>query len=105
MLSPNGHTRITRSAETTGLWRAPIPPAPLTPREAFFSPHEAVPFVGAVGRISAEIIAPYPPGIPVLVPGELITAETLDVLAAAQRTGIRIAYAADATLSTIQVID
>lgn len=60
----------------------------------------------AVGRISAEVVAPYPPGIPVLVPGELITAETLNALQDAADAGIRIAYAyaSDPTLRTWQVL-
>jgi len=58
----------------------------------------------AVGRISAELVAPYPPGIPVLAPGEVITADALAALRAAQAQGGRIAYAADPTLATFQVI-
>jgi lysine decarboxylase len=57
-----------------------------------------------VGRIAAEVVAPYPPGIPLLVPGEMITAETLAALAAAARSGVRIAYAADPSLSSYQVV-
>ena len=45
----------------------------MSPRAAFFAPHESVPADLAVGRVSAELIAPYPPGIPVLAPGELVT--------------------------------
>jgi lysine decarboxylase len=49
-------------------------------------------------------VAPYPPGVPVLAPGEIITAEALAALRAAQAEGGRIAYAADPTLATFQVI-
>jgi arginine/lysine/ornithine decarboxylase len=45
----------------------------MVPREAFFAPSEMVAPDAAVGRISADIVVPYPPGIPVLVPGEVIT--------------------------------
>ncbi len=58
----------------------------------------------AVGRISAELIAPYPPGVPVLAPGELVTREALDALREVQADGGRIAYAADPRLATFQVI-
>jgi arginine decarboxylase len=75
-----------------------------TPRHAYFARHEAVPAGEAVGRVSAEIIAPYPPGIPVLAPGEEITAGALDALRAARATGVRIAYAADPSLATIRVL-
>ena len=47
----------------------------LAPREAFFAPNETVPASSAVGRISAELVAPYPPGVPVLASGELTTTE------------------------------
>ena len=56
---------------------------PSPPREAFFAPNETVGADAAVGRISAELVAPYPPGVPVLAPGEVITAEALAALRAA----------------------
>ena len=49
----------------------------------------------AVGRVSAELIAPYPPGIPVVMPGEEITAATVAALQPPDDSGARIAYAAD----------
>jgi lysine decarboxylase len=76
----------------------------LPPREAFFAPHETVPADLADGRISAELIAPHPPGIPVLAPGELVTAEIISALRAVLEDGGRIAYAADPTLATLQVL-
>ena len=54
----------------------------LPPREAFFAAAETVPTAEAVGRVSAELVAPYPPGIPVLAPGEEITEGALDALRA-----------------------
>ena len=76
----------------------------LAPREAFFGRSETVPRAAAVGRISAELIAPYPPGVPVLAPGELVTPEALAALAGAQAERVRIAYAADPGLDTLQVL-
>jgi arginine decarboxylase len=81
-----------------------VPETVLAPREAFFAPNETVPAGAAVGRVSAELIAPYPPGVPVLAPGELITSDALDALREVRADGGRIAYAADPTLSTLQVI-
>ncbi|MFC7575977.1 aminotransferase class V-fold PLP-dependent enzyme [Klenkia terrae] len=46
-----------------------VPVPVLPPREAFFADREAVPLADAVGRVCAELVAPYPPGIPVLAPG------------------------------------
>ena len=79
-------------------------PRAMTPRAAFFAAHEARPAEQAVGRVSAELIAPYPPGIPVVVPGELLTEETVSALRAASASGVRIAYAADPSLATFQVV-
>ncbi len=80
------------------------PQTVLPPREAFFAPHETVPAAAAVGRVSAELIAPYPPGVPVLAPGELVTAEALEALREVRADGGRIAYAADPALATLQVV-
>ena len=55
-------------------------------------------------RVSAELVAPYPPGVPVLAPGELITASALDALREVRDDGGRIAYAADPSLATFQVV-
>jgi arginine decarboxylase len=47
----------------------------MTPRDAFFARVEQVPVEDAVGRVAAEMVSPYPPGVPVLAPGELISQE------------------------------
>jgi lysine decarboxylase len=80
------------------------PQTVLAPREAFFAANETVPAAGAVGRVSAELVAPYPPGVPVLAPGELITASALEALREVRDDGGRIAYAADPSLATFQVV-
>ena len=80
------------------------PVATLPPRRAFFAAVETVPLSEAIGRTCAERVAPYPPGIPVLAPGELLTAETLAALGQARSAGVRIAYAADAGLQTLRVV-
>ena len=82
----------------------PLPPAPLTPREAFFADEEVVARDAALDRVSAELIAPYPPGVPLLVPGEQITAATLTALDRARAAGNRIAYATDPALSVFRVV-
>jgi lysine decarboxylase len=80
------------------------PVSVLTPRSAFFARDESVPLTDAIGRISAELIAPYPPGIPVLAPGEEITTAAVDALAESRAAGVRIAYAADPTLAAVRVV-
>ncbi|HEY0932102.1 MAG TPA: aminotransferase class V-fold PLP-dependent enzyme [Trebonia sp.] len=74
------------------------------PRQAFFAAHESVPVTEAVGRVCAELVAPYPPGIPVLAPGEQVTAEAVSALRQARASGVRIAYAADPTLTSLRVV-
>lgn len=91
-------------AVTAGVAWSVRPEAVMTPREAFFAPAATVRAAEAVGRVSAELIAPYPPGIPALAPGERITAEILQALHAAQADGTRIAYAADPSLGTLRVV-
>ena len=75
----------------------------MPPRQAFFTKRDTVTLERAIGRVSAELIAPYPPGIPVLAPGEEITADTIAALEQAKAAGVRIAYATDPTLATITV--
>jgi lysine decarboxylase len=81
-----------------------VPEAVLSPRDAFFAQNETVRADAAVGRVSAELIAPYPPGVPVLAPGELITRDAIESLREVRAEGGRIAYAADPTLETFQVV-
>jgi lysine decarboxylase len=76
----------------------------ISPRAAFFSELETVEARDAHGRISAEVVAPYPPGIPVIAPGERIDGRVLDVLRAEARRGTRIAYCRSPTLVTVQVV-
>ena len=58
----------------------------------------------AIGRISADLIAPYPPGVAVVAPGEVLTEQIVYGLAATKTAGVRIAYASDSTLETFRVI-
>jgi lysine decarboxylase len=76
----------------------------ITPREAFLGEGEAVPIDEAVGRISAESIAGYPPGVPSLLPGERITAEVIAYLRELTSAGARLHGAADPTFATVRVV-
>lgn len=75
--------------------------AELSPRETFYAPVEVVALKKAVGRICAEEITIYPPGIPLLMPGEKISAE---IVAAIKKSVGKVFGAADKTLSTIKVV-
>lgn len=81
----------------------PITCPPLTPREAFFAPQRRVPVAEAVGQISADSLCPYPPGIPLVLPGEVITAEALAQLQAIQAAGGMITGLRDA-LETLRIV-
>ena len=76
----------------------------ISPREAFFADSEILPFEKTLERICAEIICPYPPGIPVLMPGELITKSALEYLQEIQKMGGFITGCADETLQTLKVV-
>jgi arginine decarboxylase len=92
-----------RTQALTAAWI--VEPNPVvSPREAFFGRSETVATAAAVGRVSAELIAPYPPGVPVLAPGELVTEQALAALVAAREDGVRIAYARSPGLATIDVL-
>ncbi len=76
----------------------------MTPREAFLGKQEVVPFTEAEGRIAAEPLATYPPGIPNVLPGEILTRETLDFIADSVDHGGYVRGAADRELTTLRVV-
>jgi arginine decarboxylase len=76
----------------------------MTPRQAFFAPRERVQFEQAIGRVSAELVAPYPPGIPALAPGEIVSAELVAALRDEVAGGTRMAGVSDTTLATLFVV-
>jgi arginine decarboxylase len=74
------------------------------PREAFLGPAERVAADDAVGRVSCESIAGYPPGIPALLPGERITRETVDYLHELVASGARLHGASDPAFAFVHVL-
>ena len=79
--------------------------AVMSPRDAFFGPAEQVPVAEAVGRIAAEMASPYPPGVPVLAPGERITQEAIDYLTTGVQAGMLVPDVADPELTSIRVVE
>lgn len=77
----------------------------LSPREAFLSKKKTVLFTESLGQVSGEMIAVYPPGIPCLLPGELITAEMIEYLQTIKNTQAKVHGLQDSTLKTIQIIE
>jgi lysine decarboxylase len=97
------HRAAPREVVGPAVYRIAAVPA-LSPRTAFFAESETVPIARAVGRVGVELVAPYPPGIPVLAPGEEVTADVVAALEQAREAGVRIAYAADPSLATVRVV-
>ncbi|KAL6909393.1 hypothetical protein ACP4OV_001674 [Aristida adscensionis] len=77
----------------------------LTPREAFFTKKRRVHIEDSLGEICGELICPYPPGIPVLIPGEVVTQDSLSYLINVRNQGMAISGAADPELNSILVCD
>ncbi len=94
--------------DTAARWHELRPPAftrqVVTPREAFFAPSVALPIEECAGRVSAEIVTPYPPGIPALGPGEEITAETVVYLQRASAVRLKVHGPEDLSLRTLRVV-
>jgi lysine decarboxylase len=92
----------TRQTQTSLSWSV-VPTVAISMRDAYFADTEFVLAKDAIGRISADLIAPYPPGVAVVAPGEVLTEQIVNGLAATQQAGVRIAYASDSTLATYRV--
>ncbi|MFF7041066.1 aminotransferase class I/II-fold pyridoxal phosphate-dependent enzyme [Streptomyces massasporeus] len=74
------------------------------PRDAFFGPAESAPVAEAAGRIAAEMITPYPPGIPAVLPGERLTEPVLAYLRTGLDAGMNLPDPEDPELETIRVL-
>lgn len=116
------HTTAERLLEALWAWRKDVddigtaPPMRLpdpdeiqletvtVPRDAFFGEVERVPTARASGRVCAEQLTPYPPGIPAVVPGERLNDAVLDYLRTGVHAGMNIPDAADPSLRTIRVL-
>lgn len=81
-----------------------LPEHVLLPREAFFAPHHPVAFVEAAGKIAGESISFYPPGIPVVMPGEKISAQLLSYCDTMRKRGLTISGPKDPSLRQIEVL-
>ncbi len=92
-----------RPSATALSWSV-IPQVSISMRDAYFADTELVSAQAAIGRVSAELIAPYPPGVAVVAPGEVLTEEIVSGLITSQRAGVRIAYATDPTLANFRVV-
>ncbi|MFD8307732.1 aminotransferase class I/II-fold pyridoxal phosphate-dependent enzyme [Streptomyces sp. NPDC059690] len=76
----------------------------MLPRDAFFGPTQDVPLSAAAGRVTAEMITPYPPGIPAILPGERLTEPVLRYLSTGKKAGMNLPDPSDPELKTIRVV-
>ena len=76
----------------------------MSPRDAFFGPTAQVRAAEAAGRIAAEQITPYPPGIPAVVPGERLTDVVIEYLRSGLQAGMNLPDPADPSLQTLRVV-
>ncbi len=93
-----------RRESATALSWSVVPTRGISMRGAYFAKTEMIDASSAEGRISADLIAPYPPGVAVVAPGEVLTGQILEGLKASKDAGVRIAYATDPTLQKYRVV-
>lgn len=103
------HLAVNEIESEPGPQQATLAPPPpwgelvMTPREAFLGPQEVIPFDEAAGRVAAEGLAAYPPGVPNVLPGERLTAETLDYIRETVAHGGYVRGSSDRGLKTLRV--
>lgn len=83
-------------------WRVQ-PEVVMTPRDAYFAHRRRLPLKDAIGEVSTEQFCPYPPGVPLLAPGERITQEVVEAIEVAGRS-TRMAYCSDPTAQSVEVV-
>jgi lysine decarboxylase len=93
-----------RRESATALSWSVTPQKKISMRDAYFAKTEMVDAAAALGRVSADLIAPYPPGVAVVAPGEVLTQQIIDGLASSRAAGVRIAYATDSSLAQYRVV-
>ena len=93
-----------RRESATALSWSVTPQKKISMRDAYFAKTEMVAAASALGRVSADLIAPYPPGVAVVAPGEVLTQQIIEGLASSRAAGVRIAYATDSSLAQYRVV-
>jgi arginine/lysine/ornithine decarboxylase len=101
--SESGTARFANSEAATRLLQPPIPTLAMLPRDAALGKKQTIPLSQAAGQVCAEMVMFYPPGIPLLMPGELIAEETFGVCQQLLAAGAH-PYASDTTLQTVRVV-
>jgi lysine decarboxylase len=102
-VSRSPRSRKADTADPTRLLQPAVPPLAMSPRDAALAPKETVSLAAAAGQVCAEMVMFYPPGIPLLMPGEAITRETIDVCQQLLAAGAH-PYASDLSMKTVRVV-
>lgn len=97
------HKREPLVAQTIGA--VPVTSSAMKLRDVFYAPKRAVSLEAAVGCVCGEQVSFYPPGIPVLLPGELITREIVEYCKAMKALGLPVSGPADSSLDSIRVVE
>ncbi|MDX1925251.1 MAG: aminotransferase class I/II-fold pyridoxal phosphate-dependent enzyme [Pirellulaceae bacterium] len=100
---PPAYSDFSALNELAGRTTELLPEVSMSPREAFYAGQRFVTPRRAVGCISGEVITPYPPGIPVIMPGERFTDDIVDLLEAVQRSGCPISCV-DPSLASVKIV-
>ncbi len=80
------------------------PVVAVTPQYAFYSPKQSLPLEETAGRICSEFVMCYPPGIPILAPGERVTSKILDYIRYAKEKGCQMTGPEDAKIERLNVL-
>ena len=80
------------------------PDVTVSPQDAFYAEHESLPIMETEGRVCSEFVMCYPPGIPILAPGERITREILDYIVYAKDKGCSMTGPEDADITRLNVL-
>ena len=81
-----------------------IPESALSPREAFHSYTASLPIEDTIGLISAEFLMAYPPGIPILCPGEIVTKEIIEYIQAMKKAGLYVQGTVDPDVNFLNIV-
>jgi arginine/lysine/ornithine decarboxylase len=101
--NPRRPARRYSAEELAQMMQPPIPTLSMSPRTAALGPKRSVALQESVGRVCAEVVCFYPPGVPLLMPGEIITGEVVDICERLRRAGAA-PHANDPSLSSVRVV-
>lgn len=95
------------SKDKTGMLESEYinPEVVLSPKEAFYSSKRSIPLENSLGEISSEFVMAYPPGIPILAPGERITKDVLDYIFYAKEKGSFLTGTQDLNIENINIVE